>query len=264
MDDRTNPQMLIMKHTCLTFLASFLFGIGSTGMAQTHDLLLESTLESKNDLLTLDLYSEELTLGGSGIQRIREGQITVGKPRIKFLSSSKALDGKIKWDYYSVYIPYSLQSLDGGRHYELAIFQVTLKDPRSIAYDIFPSNSIKATTKIRKNISYTADMKFNFKAVEVGGGAKTEDTSEYTVLTPILTPFGKGESQFSWEHRGFKGQHVSPGIKHAAIVLQAPHGLRQIKADLNYRADVYDPLFSFIPFRKIKMDHFPLTLGLTQ
>ncbi len=172
------------------------------------------------------------------------------------------MNGKIEWDFYSVYIPYSLEGLDGGRYYELVIFQVTLKDQRSIAYDIFPSDPIKATTKVRKSLSFTADMKFNFKAVEVGAGAATQDTNEYVVLIPLLTPFGKGESQFSWEHRSFKGQYVAPGIKHAAIVLQAPHGLRQIEADLEYRADIYDPLFNFIPYRKIKTDLFPLTIGL--
>lgn len=262
MDDQTNPKTPIMKHNCLPFLASLVFVIGSTVMAQTPDLVLQSSLEPDSGLTSLDLYSEEATLGGTRLQRIVEGKITIGQPRVRFLSSSQPVLGKIEWDYYSVYIPYTLHRLDGDRHYEVVVFQVTLKGPRSIAYDIFPSDSIKAETKVRKNLSYSADMKFNIKAFEVGAGTTTQDTNEYVLFTPLFTSFGKGESQFYWEHKGFKGQAVATGIKHAAIVLRVPHGVRQIKADLDYRADVFDPLFSFIPLRKTKTDHFPLTLGL--
>ena len=230
------------------------------------DLRLLSTLKPQNvlnslDIYSLDIYSTELTLG-TGTQRIREGGITIGKPRVQFLASSKPLNGKIDWDYYSVYIPYSLQSLDGGRRYVLAVFKVTLKDPRSIAHDIFPPNSIKIATKVRKIISFTADMKFNYTTVALSGSTATQDTNEYVVLTPILTPLGKGESQFSWEHKGLNGQYVLPGIKHAAIVLKAPHGLRRIMSDLDFRVNIHDPDFNSTSSSESSIDSFPFTLEL--
>jgi hypothetical protein len=235
---------------------------------QQRDLRLLSTLKPQSVLNSLDIYSnsldiynEEATLS-TGTQRIREGGITIGKPRVQFLASSKPLNGKIDWDYYSVYIPYSLQSLDGGRRYILAVFKITLKDPRSIAHDIFPPNSIKIATKVRKIISFTADMKFNYTAVALSGGTTTQDTNDYVVLTPILTPLGKGESQFSWEHKGINGQYVSPGIKHAAIVLKAPHGLRRIMSDLDFRVNIYDPDFNSSSSSEPSIDSFPFTLEL--
>jgi hypothetical protein len=253
-----------MRRQFLTMLVGIIFAFGANGMAQTPVLVLQSTMESDGAVKTIDLYSEEPSLGSGGMQRIVEGRVSTGNPRVKYLASSLPEKGKIKWDYYGIDIPFTLHRLDGERYYEVVLFRVTLKDMRSIAYDIFPSDSIKSTTKVKKNVSFTADMKFNLKAMEANTGANIADSSEYIVLTPVLTPFGKGENQFYWEHKGFNGQPVTPGVKQAAVVLRVPHGLRQINANLEYRADIVETLFGVMTVRKSKADAFPVTLKLAR
>jgi hypothetical protein len=222
-------------------------------------LVLQSTIKPDRELQTIDLYSEEKSLGSGGLQRVMEGKVTIGKPTIKYIPWKQPAHVPVKWDYYSVDTPFTLHRLDGERYYELAVFQVTLKEPSCIANDLFPTDIITAETKVKKTLSISSDFKFSFKPIEVELGGKEEHSLEYIVLMPLVTPFGKGEKQFYWEYKEFKEQHVFPGVKQAAFILQVPHGLKRINADLEYKADVVETLFGMIMKRKSKTDTVPVT-----
>lgn len=232
-------------------------------MPESSELILRQDIEPDSVLKTIDLYSEENSLGSGGLQRIMEGKVTIGKPMIKNIPLKQSAQGVVKWDYYIVDTPFTLHRLDGERYYELAVFQVTLKEASSIAKDLFPRDIITVKTKIKKSLSISSDLKFSFKAIETGLGEKKEDSLEYIILTPLLTPFGKGESQFYWEYKEFNEQHVFPGIKQAAIILQVPHGLKRISADLGYKADVVETLFGMITKKKSKTDTVLVTWDLS-
>jgi len=253
-----------MKVYFMTLIFSLLAFSGETIMAEPSELVLQSTIEPDRELKTIDLYSEENSLGSGSLQRIMEGEITIGKPTIKYIPSKQPVHGPVKWDYYSVDTPFTLHRLEGERYYELAVFQVTLKEPSSIANDLFPTDIITVETKVKKTLSISSDFKFSFKAIEADFGGKGEDSLEYIVLTPLVTPFGKGEKQFYWEHKEFKEQHVFPGVKQAAVILQVPHGLKRISADLEYKADVVETLFGMITKRKSKTDTVPVTWELSK
>jgi len=253
-----------MKVYFMTLILSLLAFSGETIMAEHSELVLQSTIEQDRELKTIDLYSEENSLGSGGLQRIMEGKITIGKPTIKYIPWKQPAHRPVKWDYYSVDTPFTLHRLDGERYYELAVFQVTLKELSSIAHDLFPTDTITVKTKVKKTLSISSDFKFSFKAIEADLGGKEEDSFEYIVLTPLVTPFGKGEKQFYWEHKEFKEQHVFPGVKQAAIILQVPHGLKRISADLEYKADVVETLFGMITKRKSKTDTVTVTWELSK
>jgi hypothetical protein len=233
-------------------------------MAESNELLLTPTLESDRALKSVDLYSEENTLGGNHSQRIMEGEITVGRPLLNCIARKQSGSDLLRWDYYSVDIPFTLHRLDGDRAYELAVFQVTLKDSSSIACDLFPSEAITAETKVKKTLSVSSDFKFKYKMIDTGVGGKSDSSLEYVVLTPTVTPFGKGENQFYWEYRGFNEQSVIPGVKQAAVILQVPHGLRRISIELTYRADVTERLFGVLSRRKTKTDVIPMVWELAR
>ncbi len=253
-----------MKVYFMTLIFSLLACFGGTIMAESSELVLQSTIEPDRVLKAVDLYSEENSLGSGSLQRIMEGEVTIGKPTIKYIPQEQSAHGSVKWDYYSVDAPFTLHRLDGNRYYERAVFQVTLMEPSSIAYDLFPTDIITAETKVKKALSISSDFKFSFKAIEATIGGKEEDSFEYIVLTPLVTPFGKGEKQFYWEYKEFKEQPVFPGIKQAAIILQVPHGLKRINVDLEYKADVVETLFGMITKRKSKTDTVPVTWELSK
>jgi len=241
-----------------------LFFFGEPIMAESSELVLQSTIEPDRVLKTIDLYSEENPLGSGSLQRIMEGEVTIGKPTIKYIQQEKSVHRLVNWDYYSVDAPFTLHRLDGDRYYERAVFQITLKEPSSIAYDLFPTDIITVETKVKKALSISSDFKFSIKAIEANFEGKGEDSLEYIVLTPLVTSFGKGENQFYWEYKEFKEQHVFPGVKQAAIILQVPHGLKRISADLEYKADVVETLFGVITKRKSKTDTVSVTWELSR
>lgn len=230
----------------------------------TSELVLQATIEPDRKMKTIELYSEEHSLGSGDLQQIMEGKITIGNPTIKYITSKQPAREQVQWDYYTVDIPFTLHRLDGNRYYELAVFQITLKEPSSSANDLFPANIVTVETRVKKTLSISSDFKFGFKAIEAGLGGKGEGSLEYIVLTPLVTPFGKGEKLFYWEHKEFKEQHVFPGVKQAAVILQVPHGLKRINADLDYRADVVETLFGVITKRKSKTDTVPVTWELSK
>lgn len=244
-----------MKIYFMILIFSMFAFSGETIMAEPiSELVLQSTIEPDREMKTIDLYSEENSLGNGGLQRIMEGKITIGEPTIKYIPRKQPTQGPVKWDYYSINTPFTLHRLDGNRYYELAVFQVTLKEPLSIANDLFPKDIITVETRIKKALSISSDFKFSFKVIEAGLGGKGEGSLEYIVLTPLITPFGKGEKQFYWEHKEFNEQHVFPGVKQAAVILQVPHGLKHINVDLEYKAYVVETLFGMITKRKSKTD----------
>jgi len=254
-----------MQMAFMIVIVSLLAFSGEMSMAEPSELVLQSTIEPDRELKTLELYSEEHALGSGNVQRVMEGKITIGKPMIKHIPWKQPAQGPMKWDYYSVDTPFTLHRLDGERYYELVVFQITLKEPASIANDLFPTDIITVQTKVKKTITVSSDFKFSFKAIEADlGGKKEEDSLEYILLTPLVTPFGKGENQFYWEHKEFKEQHVFPGVKQAAIILQVPHGLKHISVELEYRADVVETLFGMMTKRRSKTETLPVIWELSE
>ena len=224
-------------------------------MTTLNELVLQSEITPDRTLKTVSLYSEENALG-SERQRIREGEISIGSPVINQIQLEESEGELSRWNYYTIDIPFTLHRLDEQRHYDLVVFQITLGEASSIARDIFPREVVTAETKIKKSLSISSDLKFSFQPIETSFGSKEEDSLEYIVLKPLLTPFGKGERQFYWEYKKFNEQSVLPGVKQAAFILQTPMELEAINVHFDYEADVSEKLFGVITKKKTKTDRF--------
>lgn len=246
------------------FLLLALVGIfGGTAMAEPGEVLLQDSLDPQEALKTLDLYSEESSLGpdGTRLQRVMEGEITVGIPVLDRTRVGRPKNEPQGWEYYSLSLPFTLHRLDGNRYYETAVFQVTMDDAEITAEDLFPS---EITTKItvERKLSVLPEVKLGFKVAEGKVGMGTERNTNYVVLEPYITAFGKGQRQFYWEYRKWQDQPVHPGDKQAVVILRVPRGVRTVAAHLEFKAIVVEKVLGVWRKRNAKTGGFPITLKL--
>jgi hypothetical protein len=224
------------------FSVSLMCLVGGPMMADAADVVLREDIDQEQAVATLDLYSEEKSLGTEGplLQRITESQITIGLHEVEVVSSQPD-QGTTSWDYYSVYQPFTLHRLTGERYYESAVFQVTIDNPSVTAADLFPKNVIMEL-KIERRVSITPQLKFSYKIVEASAGGEVGTSISYVSLLPVITSYGEGERQFYWEYKAHQEQSVLPGTKQAAVVLRVPHGLNRITATVEYAAVVVETM----------------------
>ena len=235
---------------------------GGSVMAHADEVLLQGGIEPDQVLKTVDLYSEEKSLGASkGLQRIMTGEVTIGMPVVEKVLRNHGKADSVHWDYYSISLPFTLHRLEGNRYYESAIFQVTLNDSQITATALFPTD-ITAETKIEKKLSLSPEFKISYRQAEAGINAEKESSKEYIVLAPCITAFGKGQQQFYWEYKQFREQPVFPGDKQAVVVLRVPRGMTQVSAQLDYEAVVAETLFGIVYKKNIKSGVLPVSWKL--
>ncbi len=231
---------------------------GGSVMARADEVMLQQKIEPDQVLKTVDLYSEENSLGASkGLQRIMTGEVTIGNPVVEKALRSQNTADSVHWDYYSISLPFTLHRLEGNRYYESAVFQVTLDNSKITAADLFPTD-ITIETRIEKKLSLSSEFKLSFKQVDAGLNAGEELSREYIVLAPCITAFGKGQQQFYWEYKKFREQPVFPGDKQAVVVLRVPHGMTQVTAQLDYEAVVAETLFGITLKKNVKSGRLPV------
>ncbi len=248
-----------MKVYYMILILSLLGLFGGTVMAQPDEVMLQGKIEPDQVLKTVDLYSEEKSLGAAGgLQRIMEGEVTIGIPVIGHALRNQREPSPIRWDYYSISLPFTLHRLDGNRYYESAVFQVTLDNSTITAADLFPTD-ITAETKIEKRLSISPELKISFKQAEAVMKGEVESSREYIILAPRITAFGKGQRQFYWEYKEFREQPVFPGDKQAVVVLQVPHGTTQVSAQLDYKAIVIEKVFGVLSKKNVKSGTLPVS-----
>ncbi len=195
-------------------------------------------LPSSEATVTLDILSQENVLRdtetrgetrGLPQRMILEGQITLNPhghiffipPLESTVAKPLLIPDRKKWDLYLVYLPFTLHEAPGKAYYEKLTFGIDLVTPGAIAYDLFPDGII---TEVEETKTYTLSPQITFKEVGVSLGQISRQI-QFKGLRPTITAFGKNQNEFYWIHRGFKEQKmIIPGTKHAAVILQVPHG----------------------------------------
>ncbi len=230
-------------------------------MVQSNDIILQEKIESGQVWKTVDLYSEEKSLGSdTGLQRVMEGSVTMGNPIISNVIRNHREIGSTFWDYYIVSLPFTLHRLDGDRHYRSSVFRVTLDNSNITAIDLFPQD-ITTETKIERKLSISPKIQIRFNKIANGSMkiGKIESSKEYITLLPLITSFGRGQQQFYWEYKEFREQPVLPGDKQAIALLRTPHGITQINAQIDYKADIIVTLFGVLRSKVVKSDTILVT-----
>lgn len=213
-------------------------------MSLAEELILDELpivdTDSNQQIRTLDLYSEDRTLGPNDSPiMIKEGKITYKDWYIKYLSPKDEtplawpIDAdRKKWDLYFIRFPFTINAPPDSRYYKKVTFHVSIKDDSATAFDLFPKD-IKIKEEVEKVIGIAPEGKF--KGVELKLGSYNTKVN-FTRLRPEIDAFGEGESSFYWVYAGLKSEGVSPGTKHALIILKVPHGKQQVSGQIYYEA----------------------------
>lgn len=189
---------------------------------------------------TLDLFSEDRPLGPNDSPILaKEGKITYQEWYIKYLSPSEEtplawpIDAdRKKWDLYFIRFPFTLNATPKNRYYKKVIFHISLNDKSATAFDLYPKD-IKTKEEVEKAVGIAPEGKF--KDIELKLGSYNT-TVKFTRLRPEITAFGEGQHSFYWIYSGLENDGVSPGTKHALIILKVPHGKQQVGGEIYYEA----------------------------
>lgn len=217
-------------------------------MSKAEELILrDQPLPESEILVTLDLFSEEKTLGpGLPPKKVKEVEVRLGKWLISFLPPVKSTPtrpimtpDRSKWDLYLVYIPFTLREPPEDTYYQRVDLRIDLANKDATAFDLLPKN---VTTKEKVTKTYELSPEFKFKGVEVKVG-KISHQICFESLRPIITAFGEGESRFYWVYTSLEGQEISPGIKHALVILEVPGGTESVSGTIYCEADMLKKMF---------------------
>lgn len=226
----------------LTILSGLL---GETQMCSAVEIILDEApivaSDSNGKVNTLDLFSEDRSLGGVNTSPVllKEGKITYGEYHINYLDPDAetplvwplATDRE-KWDLYFIRFPFTLNPTPRNRHYKEVTFHVSLKDESATAFDLYPKD-VKAREEVEKTVGIAPEGKFKDVGLKLGDYSSTV---KFTRLRPEIAAFGEGEHAFYWIYSGTNTGGVSPGTKHALIILKVPHGMRKVAGEIFYEA----------------------------
>lgn len=195
--------------------------------------------DSDGTVKTLDLFSEDRPLSGVNTSPVllKEGKITYKDYYINYLDPDAetplawplATDRE-QWDLYFIRFPFTINPTPKNRYYQKVTFHVSLKDESATAFDLYPKD-IKTKEEIEKAIGIAPEGKFKDVGLKVGSYSTTV---KFTRLRPEISAFGEGEHAFFWIYSGTGSGGVSPGTKHALIILKVPHGKRQVAGEIYY------------------------------
>jgi hypothetical protein len=159
--------------------------------------LLDSSFEV---LAVHDLCAEQVLLGGQ-TRRVKEAQVTIGKPQVFPLVQSSfpfRLATKVdflRWRYFRVLFPFTLSKPSLGRFYAETRYEVELDESDAIALQL--------------------DL------VPVAPSA----SASIAPPTPMMLPGGLGDSHFRWDLVASADGRLYWGTQLPRAVLQVPKSL---------------------------------------
>jgi nucleoside phosphorylase len=242
-----------------------------------NDILVLSNEPSppSRTMVTLSILSQENVVKGTDTRGVHdlpqwtvlEGQITLDpRGRIFFIppldstvSEPLLVPDRKKWDMYLVYLPFTLHSAPGKAYYEELTFFIDLATPDVVAYDLFPDGVI---SEVEETKTYTLSPQVMFKEVGISLGQVSKQI-QFKGLRPTITAFGKNEQKFYWIHQGFKEQKaVIPESKHAAVILQVPHGTPYVVGTVYYGIKIVKQMVGGFKQKDGKVNAYPIRWDL--
>lgn len=258
-----------------SILLFFLFTLGGYAVSNAKTLVLgDEALNESEIQTTLDLYSEEVTMGPeSAPKKLAEAEVSIGKHYIHSLSKAEisssaksAVQQKSSsaWDYYLIYIPFTLHPAPGKKHYEDLTFYIELANKQATAFDLLPTN---VTVEEDVKTTYLLSSTFKFQGATGKAGIESRADAGYEVqfknIKPIITAFGQGENKFYWTYESQKGHKVLPGTRHVFVVLEVPHDTEDVSGMIYYQSSMRYTWLMEWRTKEIKSDHFPIEFKLS-
>jgi len=253
----------------------FLYILGGTKMSMAKPLVLgDEALNPSEIQTTLDLYSEEGLMGPDlPPKKLVEAEVSIGKHYIHSLpkaeinkSSEPAIrqDTNQEWDYYLIYIPFTLHSPPGNKYYQTLKFFIKLANKDATAFDLLPMNiTVEEDVKTTYLLSSTFRFQGTTGKVGIDGKADAGYEVQFKNIKPIITAFGQGENKFYWTYESQEGHKVLPGTRHVFVVLEVPHGTENINGIGYYAGTLqYKWLTEWRP-KEIKSDYYPVEFDLS-
>jgi hypothetical protein len=225
-----------------TTILCVLIGIGVT-MAEPNisteeaSLILEPQPLAEGDVLkTLDIVSEQKTLGTENSFTVVDGRVTIGKPLVYKLTNPKPGLLKLhneKSHFYFVEFRFTLHPSENKRRYQEMKFGIRLSNPKATGFELFPSK-IETEEDVKKSF----DVGFTIaipESPQSSVGAKATRQVSFKQLTPVTTAFGDGESSFYWIYsKPHNADMIEPGSRVVAAVIQVPDGERSLSAIIQW------------------------------
>jgi hypothetical protein len=238
---RGEVSMCMRMFGSVTLVVIVLAYAGGLRMADAQTLVLGNEPMSDAEVaIQFNFYSRESDLGG-GQGLLKEGTIDVYAAKLYRISTAETSEnprrvlpaGVLPPEYYLVVLPFDLYRAQGARKYRRVIFQVELTDQRITASKLIPQNIFTAED-VKK--AYTLGGTIDVKGVGGTVERKVEVTS--THLRPVVTIYGQGSRQFTWEFTSQRNQEIEPGAKEVAAVLEVPRGIEKVSAVITYQLEV--------------------------
>jgi hypothetical protein len=225
-----------------TTILCVLIGTGVT-MAEPNisteetSLILEPQPLAEGDVLkTLDIVSEQKTLGRANSFTVVDGRVTIGKPLIYKLTNPKPgllKPHNEKSHFYLVEFRFTLHPPENKRRYQEMKFGIRLSNPKAKGFELFPSK-IETEEDVKKSI----DVGFTIALPEspkTSIGAKATRQVSFKQLTPVTTAFGDGESNFYWVYsKPHNADMIEPGSRVVAAVIEVPDNERSLSATIEW------------------------------
>lgn len=253
----------------------FLCILGENQMSMAKTLVLgDDPLDPSEIETTLDLYSEEKLMGPNlPPKKLAEAEVSIGKhyihslPKVEINKSSEPAirqDTNPKWDYYLIYIPFTLHSPPGNKFYQDLTFSIELANKDATAFDLLPMN-ITVEEDVKRTYLLSSTLRFQGITgnISLDGKADAGYEVQFKNITPIITAFGQGENKFYWTYESQDGHKVHPGTHHVFIVLEVPHGTDDITGMVYYRGTLYYKWLTEWRYKETKSDYYPVEFDLS-
>lgn len=141
--------------------------------------------------------------------------------------------GNIFGDRYLIHIRFTLHEVPERGLYERVKFQAVMEDQRVIASDLFPDQIIRESKE--KFYSFST----NDLIAEVTEAQQVCRRFCFRSLSPTITAFGEGDSFFFWVYSSPPEEGgVKHGGKHGLVVLQVPHNMLSVVAEISMETTI--------------------------
>nr|VFK25374.1 MAG: hypothetical protein BECKMB1821G_GA0114241_101320 [Candidatus Kentron sp. MB]VFK29152.1 MAG: hypothetical protein BECKMB1821I_GA0114274_100856 [Candidatus Kentron sp. MB]VFK74696.1 MAG: hypothetical protein BECKMB1821H_GA0114242_100855 [Candidatus Kentron sp. MB] len=235
-------------------------------MTNAKTWVLDDSPIPKNEIeATLELYSEEQTMGIGGTRKTIESKVTFGKQKFYALrerdkrpSNPMAEPNPSGSSYYLVEIPFTLHPPAGKRDYEKFTIKIDLATDGATAFRMFPYSVVT-----RKDVEKGLDLSAKLSIKGIGVGADGSYIVRFPHIYPLVTAFGVGEQNFYWnfERQEGSGSPLLPGSRRTLILLEVMQGTKLVTGILHAKATIKDSI-PFFGSQNIIADDYPIEWNL--